>query len=100
MPMEDVAGTVGDLIAEGKVKYFGMSKARVHFDSAFARSAASSWWMVPIPGTTKLHRFQENLAAADRVLAPDELTQIEAVLADAQVHGERQAAAIAGRQSR
>jgi aryl-alcohol dehydrogenase-like predicted oxidoreductase len=40
-------------------------------------------WIVPVPGTTKLHRLEENIAAADIVLTPDDLgeiaeTQIEA----------------------
>jgi aryl-alcohol dehydrogenase-like predicted oxidoreductase len=176
VPIEDVAGTVKDLIAEGKVRYFGMSEAgvtnirRAHavqpvtalqseyslwwrepedeimpaleelgigfvpfsplgkgfltgnidetttFDEgdfrnsvprfeAEAREAnrafvdllgriaeqkgatpaqiALAWllaqkpWIVPIPGTTKLHRFEENIAADDVVLTPDDLRQIE-----------------------
>ncbi len=199
VPMEDVAGTVRDLIAEGKVKYFGMSEAgcasirRAHavqpvaalqseyslwwrepereilplceelgigfvpfsplgkgfltgtitaettfaegdfrkvvprFETEARRAnqalverigaiatsrgatpaqVALAWllsrapWIVPIPGTTKLHRLEENLAAADVVLGPDELAQIEAVLAGAHVQGERYPAAIAGRQGR
>jgi aryl-alcohol dehydrogenase-like predicted oxidoreductase len=34
-------------------------------------------WIVPIPGTTKLHRLEENLAAADVELTPDDLREIE-----------------------
>jgi aryl-alcohol dehydrogenase-like predicted oxidoreductase len=34
-------------------------------------------WIVPIPGTTKLHRLEENLAAADIELTPDELREID-----------------------
>ena len=176
VPIEDVAGTVKELIAEGKVRHFGMSEAgvgnirRAHavqpvtalqseyslwwrepedeilpaleelgigfvpfsplgkgfltgkidesttFDSgdfrnsvprfdAEARKAnrafvgllgqiaerksatpaqvALAWilaqkpWLVPIPGTTKLHRLEENIAAADVELTPDELREIE-----------------------
>jgi Predicted oxidoreductases (related to aryl-alcohol dehydrogenases) len=176
VPIEDVAGTVKELIAEGKVRHFGMSEAgvgnirRAHavqpvtalqseyslwwrepedeilpaleelgigfvpfsplgkgfltgkidesttFDSgdfrnsvprfdAEARKANSAFvdllgqiaerkgatpaqialawllaqkpWIVPIPGTTKLHRLEENLAAADVELTPDELSEIE-----------------------
>ena len=32
---------------------------------------------MPIPGTTKLHRLEENLAAADIELTPDDLREIE-----------------------
>jgi aryl-alcohol dehydrogenase-like predicted oxidoreductase len=179
VPIEDVAGTVRDLIAEGKVKHFGLSEAgvrtirRAHavqpvtalqseyslwwrepeveilptleelgigfvpfsplgkgfltgkidesttFDSTDFRNTvprfsaenrranqavvdvvrtmaskkratpaqiALAWvlaqkqWIVPIPGTTKLHRLEENLGAADVVLTPDDLRQIDAVL--------------------
>ena len=188
VPMEDVAGTVKDLIQQGKVRHFGLSEAgartirRAHavqpvtalqseysmwwrepekevlpvleelgigfvpfsplgkgfltgkidasttFDStdfrnivprfsADARKAnqalvdrlgqiaaakgvtpaqlALAWvlaqkpWIVPIPGTTKLHRLEENLGAAAVELRPDDLGQIGAVLARVQVQGDR-----------
>ena len=188
VPMEDVAGTVKDLIAEGKVKHFGLSEAgagsirRAHavqpvtalqseyslwsrepetevlatcaelgigfvafsplgrgfltgkidaatsFEkddfrctmprfSAQARAAnqtlvdllgriaagkhatpaqiALAWllaqrpWIVPIPGTTKLDRLQENLGAVDIPLDADDLLQIEEALARITVQGER-----------
>jgi aryl-alcohol dehydrogenase-like predicted oxidoreductase len=188
VPIEDVAGTVRDLIREGKVKHFGLSEAgartirRAHavqpvtalqseyslwwrepeaeilptleelgigfvpfsplgkgfltgaidatttFDSKDFRNIvprfspdarranqalvdvlreiaaqkavtpaqiALAWllaqrpWIVPIPGTTKLHRLEENLGAADVILAADELAAIEAAVATVQVQGER-----------
>lgn len=187
-PIEDVAGTVKDLIAEGKVKYFGMSEAgvanirRAHavlpvtalqseyslmwrepeeqilpvleelgigfvpfsplgkgfltgaIDSStqfgekdfrntvprfsaenraanqvlvdtVARIAAEkqitpaqlalAWvlaqkpWIVPIPGTTKLNRLEENIGGADVELAADELAQIQEAVAGIEVQGER-----------
>jgi aryl-alcohol dehydrogenase-like predicted oxidoreductase len=198
VPMEDVAGTVKELIREGKVKHFGMSEAgeqsirRAHavqpvaalqseyslwwrqpeeavlptceelgigfipfsplgrgfltgkLDaasfgkddfrnnlprfSAEARQAnqtlvdlmsriasakkatpaqiALAWllaqkpWIVPIPGTTKLHRLQENLGSADVELTERDLADIEAVLAQVKVQGDRypaQFAAAAGK---
>ena len=188
VPMEDVAGTVKDLIAEGKVKYFGLSEAGVNSIrrahavqpvaalqseyslwfrepesevlplleelgigfvpfaplgkgfltgkmsaetefakddfrsivprfSAEARQAnqvfvtllqeiaaakqatpaqiALAWllsrkpWIVPIPGTTKLHRLAENLAATAVALNADELRHIEEALSQLQVQGDR-----------
>jgi aryl-alcohol dehydrogenase-like predicted oxidoreductase len=188
VPIEDVAGTVKDLIAEGKVRYFGLSEAgvatvrRAHavqpvtalqseyslwwrepeaeilptlaelgigfvpfsplgrgfltgaitaetpFETtdfrsgvprfsvearaanqglidllggiASARGAtraqiALAWllaqkpWIVPIPGTTKRHRLEENLAATNLVLTPDDLTQIDAALGALPVQGAR-----------
>lgn len=194
VPMEDVAGTVKDLIAEGKVKHFGLSEAGAKsirlahavqpvtalqseysmwwrepeqevlptceelgigfvpfsplgrgfltgsiapdtsFDkgdfrsglprfSARARLAnqkliellervaaashatpaqiALAWllaqksWIVPIPGTTKLSRLQENIGACQIALSADELRQISESLAHIQVEGDRYPAHLA-----
>lgn len=199
VPIEDVAGTVRDLIAEGKVKHFGLSEAgvatirRAHaiqpvaalqseyslwwrepeaeilpvleelgigfvpfsplgkgfltgaidssttFDStdfrnsvprfsadaraanqtlvdalgriAAARGAtpaqvALAWllaqkpWIAPIPGTTKMHRLEENLAAADISLTAEDLASIEAAVGGFEVTGERYPAAMQARINR
>jgi aryl-alcohol dehydrogenase-like predicted oxidoreductase len=188
IPIEDVAGTVKDLIQEGKVKHFGLSEAgvqvirRAHavqqvtalqseyslwwrepeaeilpvleelgigfvpfsplgkgfltgkmdentkFDSKDFRSTvprlspknlkanlafvdlvtavakrkditpaqiALAWilaqkpWIVPIPGTTKLHRLQENLGAVEVILTPGELEEINTASSKLTVQGER-----------
>ena len=188
IPIEDVAGTVKDLIAEGKVKHFGLSEAgaqtirKAHavqpvtalqseyslwwrepeevilptleelgigfvpfsplgkgfltgainentsFDKSDFRNTvprfseenrkanqglidllgniavektatpaqiALSWllaqkpWMVPIPGTTKLHRLEENLAASEIELSDDDLTKINEALSNIEVQGHR-----------
>lgn len=188
VPMEDVAGTVADLIAEGKVGHFGLSEAgpasiraahavqpvaalqteyslwsrepevellplceelgigfvpysplgkgfltgAISAETAFeahdfrnmvprfspeARAAnqalvqrladiakhraatpaqiAIAWllaqkpWIAPIPGTTKIHRLEENLGAAGIALDAAELASIEAALADVEVVGAR-----------
>jgi aryl-alcohol dehydrogenase-like predicted oxidoreductase len=188
VPIEDVAGTVQDLIREGKVKHFGMSEAgvatirRAHavqpvtalqseyslwwrepeqeilpaleelgigfvpfsplgrgfltgkmdasttFDSKDFRSSlprftpealkanqalvdilaqlaaakhatpaqiALAWilarkpWIVPIPGTTKLHRLQENLGAVAIQLSAADLSEIDAAAAKITVQGAR-----------
>ena len=44
---------------------------------ALAWLLAQKPWIVPIPGTTKLHRVEENIAAADIDLTPDDLREIE-----------------------
>jgi aryl-alcohol dehydrogenase-like predicted oxidoreductase len=46
---------------------------------ALAWVLAQKPWIVPIPGTTKIHRLEENLGALDVVLTPDDLRQIDAV---------------------
>lgn len=188
VPIEDVAGTIKDLIQEGKVKHFGLSEAgvqtirRAHavqpvtalqseyslwwrepeeeiiptleelgigfvpfsplgkgfltgkidastsFDSSDFRNTvprfdpenrkanqamvdlvtkiaekkqatpaqiALAWllaqkpWIVPIPGTTKLHRLEENMGAADIELMPDDLQEIENLASKITVHGAR-----------
>ncbi|MGZ3833096.1 MAG: aldo/keto reductase, partial [Mucilaginibacter sp.] len=193
VPIEDVAGTVKELIKAGKVKHFGMSEAGVEsirkahavqplaalqseyslwwrepekdiiptleelgigfvpfsplgkgfltgainentkFDSAdfrnivprFSENArkanqvmvdlltniaakknatpaqiALAWllaqkpWIVPIPGTTKLHRLQENMGAVNVVLTPDDLQSIEKAASLIQIEGTRYPAAI------
>ena len=188
VPIEDVAGTVKELIAEGKVKHFGLSEAgvrtirRAHavqavtalqseyslwwrepepeilpaleelgigfvpfsplgkgfltgkidetttFDASDFRNTvprltpenrkanqavvelvsriaarkqatpaqiALAWvlaqkpWIVPIPGTTKLHRLEENLGAANLELTPNDLREIDEATARITVYGAR-----------
>lgn len=194
VPIEDVAGTVRDLIGEGKVKYFGLSEAgadtirRAHavqpvtalqneysmwwrepeqkvlptleelgiglvafsplgrgfltgaitdstsfakddFRSGLPRFTSESlkanqalidrigdiastkgvtpaqialaWllaqkpWIVPIPGTTKVHRLKENIGAADVTLTADDLNSINNVLGEIVVQGDRYPAHLA-----
>ncbi len=56
---------------------------------AIAWLLAQKPWIVPIPGTTKLHRLEENLAAAAIELAPADLREIDAALANVRVRGAR-----------
>lgn len=51
-------------------------------------------WIVPIPGTTKQHRLEENLAAATVVLSDNDLQQIAQVLAQVSIQGDRYPAAL------
>jgi len=46
-------------------------------------------WIVPIPGTTKLHRLEENTGAAGVALTPEDLQQIEVALNEVQIKGAR-----------
>ena len=46
-------------------------------------------WIVPIPGTTKLHRLEENVGAADVELTADALREIGDLLAKVPVQGAR-----------
>jgi len=56
---------------------------------ALAWVLAQKPWIVPIPGTTKLHRLEENIAAADISLSPDDLREINDVLSNVTVAGAR-----------
>jgi aryl-alcohol dehydrogenase-like predicted oxidoreductase len=56
---------------------------------ALAWLLAQKPWIAPIPGTTKLHRLQENLAAADVELTPGDLSAIEAAVSKVTVQGDR-----------
>jgi aryl-alcohol dehydrogenase-like predicted oxidoreductase len=56
---------------------------------ALAWILAQKPWMVPIPGTTKLHRLEENFGAAAIALTPDDVRQIESATSKIPVHGAR-----------
>ena len=56
---------------------------------ALAWLLAQKPWIVPIPGTRKLHRLEENIGAADVQLSADELTEIEDAASEIQVQGGR-----------
>jgi aryl-alcohol dehydrogenase-like predicted oxidoreductase len=60
---------------------------------ALAWLLAQKPWIAPIPGTTKLHRIEENIAAAAVVLSPEDLQQIDAACAAQPVQGARYSAA-------
>ena len=56
---------------------------------ALAWILAQKPWMVPIPGTTKLHRLEENLGGATVQLTPDDLRQIDSASSKIPVQGAR-----------
>jgi aryl-alcohol dehydrogenase-like predicted oxidoreductase len=56
---------------------------------ALAWLLAQKPWIVPIPGTTKLHRLQENVAAASVELSPEDLRDIESAASHIQAQGAR-----------
>jgi pyridoxine 4-dehydrogenase len=56
---------------------------------ALAWLLAQKAWIVPIPGTTKLHRLEENLGAAELALSPEDLREIDEASAAIEIQGER-----------
>ena len=61
---------------------------------ALAWLLARKPWIVPIPGTTKLHRLEENNGAADLVLTAEDLRDIDAAAAEITVVGARYPASL------
>jgi len=56
---------------------------------ALAWVLAQKPWIAPIPGTTKLHRLEENLGAVDVELTADDFRQIENLTSHVEVKGAR-----------
>src|SRR5271170_6517057 len=73
----DLLGTIGNRK--------GVTPAQV----ALAWLLAQKPWIVPIPGTTKLHRLDENIGAADVELTADDLREIESAASKITVQGAR-----------
>jgi len=68
---------------------FAQQKKATPAQIALAWLLAQKPWIVPIPGTTKLHRLEENLGALDVELSPDDLRELETAAAKIPVQGER-----------
>jgi aryl-alcohol dehydrogenase-like predicted oxidoreductase len=56
---------------------------------ALAWLLAQKAWIAPIPGTTKLHRLEENLGAANVELTADDLREIDAAASKIELQGDR-----------
>jgi aryl-alcohol dehydrogenase-like predicted oxidoreductase len=80
--------TVVDLVAALAARK-GITPAQL----ALAWVLAQRPWIVPIPGTTKLHRLEENLGAVNVELTSDDLRQIDEGASKITVHGQRYAEA-------
>ena len=71
------------------LKQFAGRKHATAAQIALAWLLAQKPWIVPIPGTTKLHRLEENIGAAAIELTPEDLRQIDDAAAKIPVQGER-----------
>ncbi len=67
----------------------GAEKSATPAQIALAWLLARKPWIVPIPGTTKLHRLDENLGAANVALTPADLAEIETAAAAIPIEGDR-----------
>ena len=81
----DLLGTIAD--------EKGVTRAQI----ALAWLLAQKPWIVPIPGTTKLHRLQENIGGASVELNPADAARIADALAQIEIQGARYPAALASR---
>ena len=68
---------------------FAQQKKATPAQIALAWVLAQKPWIVPIPGTTKLHRLEENLGAANVELSPDDLREIDSAASQIAVQGAR-----------
>jgi aryl-alcohol dehydrogenase-like predicted oxidoreductase len=68
---------------------FAQQKNATPAQIALAWLLAQKPWIVPIPGTTKLHRLEENLGAADLELTPEDLRELDIAASKIPVQGDR-----------
>jgi aryl-alcohol dehydrogenase-like predicted oxidoreductase len=68
---------------------FAQQKKATPAQIALAWLLAQKPWIVPIPGTTKLHRLEENIGAVNVELSPDELRELGTAAAKIPVQGAR-----------
>jgi aryl-alcohol dehydrogenase-like predicted oxidoreductase len=68
---------------------FAQQKKVTPAQIALAWLLAQKQWIVPIPGTTKLHRLEENLGAAGVELTPEDLRELETAASKIAVQGAR-----------
>jgi aryl-alcohol dehydrogenase-like predicted oxidoreductase len=68
---------------------FGQQKKATPAQIALAWLLAQKPWIVPIPGTTKLHRLEENIGAVNVTLSPDDLRELETAASKIRLQGAR-----------
>ena len=71
------------------LKNFAERKRATPAQIALGWLLAQRSWIVPIPGTTKRHRLEENLGATSIDLTPEDLREIDSAAAGIAVHGAR-----------
>lgn len=71
------------------IRQIAFRKNATQAQIALAWLLAQKPWIVPIPGTTKLHRLNENIGATGVVFTPDELHEIETASSKIKPHGDR-----------
>jgi aryl-alcohol dehydrogenase-like predicted oxidoreductase len=72
-----------------RIASFAAQKKATVAQIALAWLLAQKPWIVPIPGTTKLERVEENVGATALELSPEELNEIDSATASVAVQGAR-----------
>ena len=72
-----------------RIATFAESKRATPAQIALAWVLAQHEWIVPIPGTTKLHRLEENLGAVDVELTQEDLLELDRLTSQIQIQGNR-----------
>jgi aryl-alcohol dehydrogenase-like predicted oxidoreductase len=78
-----------NLALVGLIRDVAARKGATPAQVALAWLLAQKPWIVPIPGTTKLHRLEENLGATAVELTPEDLREIDNVASRIPLQGER-----------
>jgi aryl-alcohol dehydrogenase-like predicted oxidoreductase len=78
-----------------KLNEFAKKKNATNAQVALAWVLAQKPWIVPIPGTTKIHRLEENLKAEQLTMTKEDLLEIDKAFAAIEVQGARYPAALA-----
>ena len=89
VPRFDPENRKANLALVDVVEKFAKQKQATPAQVALAWVLAQKPWIVPIPGTTKLHRLRENLGAVSLQLAPEDLRELESAAAKITVQGAR-----------
>lgn len=89
VPRFDEANLRANFALVEQLKVIAADKGATPAQIALAWLLAQKPWIAPIPGTTKLHRLEENLCGADIVLTPADLAAIDARTASIELTGDR-----------
>ncbi|MET0425140.1 MAG: aldo/keto reductase [Actinoplanes sp.] len=89
LPRFDAAARQANQALVDLVSGIAARKQATSAQIALAWLLARKPWIVPIPGTTKISRVEENIGAADVELTPEDLQEIEVAAAKIQIQGAR-----------
>lgn len=89
VPRFDEENRKANQIVVDKITEFAKKKGATPAQVALAWVLAQKPWIVPIPGTTKLARLEENMKGEQLILTSDDLKEIQQAFANVQVQGAR-----------